>query len=100
MLVTSITASELSFSGSLSIDLQDRVYIGLTRGVRVVGGISGDVILLYSVDRGRRFRHLAVFPPDSRLPHTGLSLERPTRHNVVETPWLLFSTGQKGPRLL
>lgn len=96
-LVTSIPASELSFTGSLSIDSRDRIYIALTRGMRVVGGISGDVILLYSVDSGRSFRHLVVFPPDVRLPHTGLSLERPTGHNAVETPWLLFSTGEKGP---
>lgn len=96
-LVSGIRVSELSFTGSLSIDTQDGIYIALTRGSRVVGGISGDVILLYSSDRGTSFRHLDVFPPDAQLPHTGLSLERPTGHNVVEIPWLLFSTGEKGP---
>ncbi len=96
-LASSVPVNELSFTGSLSIDSQDGVYIALTRGSRVVGGTSGKVILLYSGDRGSSFRYLDVFPPDARLPHTGLSLERPTGHNVVEIPWLLFSTGEKGP---
>jgi hypothetical protein len=88
---------KLSGGGSLSIDSQDRTYVALTLGSHVIGGIEGDVILLYSSDRGRSFRCLEVFPPDPRLPHTGLSLERPTGHHAVETPWLLFSTGEKGP---
>jgi hypothetical protein len=92
-----IPLSELSFGGSLTIDSQDGIYVGLTLGPHVVGGLKGDVVLLYSVDRGKSFRRLDVFPPDVGLPHTGLSLERPTGHNVVETPWLLFSTGEKGP---
>jgi len=87
----------LSFGGSLTIDSHDRVYVALTLGSRVVGGLKGDVALLYSADRGTHFRSLDVFPPDPQLPHTGLSLERPTGHHGFQTPWLLFSTGEKGP---
>jgi hypothetical protein len=92
-----IPLNELAFDGSLSIDSQDGIYVALTRGSRLTGGVKGDVVLLYSADRGKTFNYLEVFPPDARLPHTGLSLERPTGHNEVETPWLLFSTGEKGP---
>lgn len=96
-----LTASDMplnkvAFGGSLTIDSKDRLYVALTIGSRITGGINGNVILLYSSDRGKTFRCLEVFPPDARLPHTGLSLERPTGHNHVETPWLLFSTGEKG----
>ena len=69
---------ELAFDGSLSIDSQDRIYVALTRGSRVTGGIKGDVVLLCSADLGKSFGYLKVFPRDGRLPHTGLSLERPT----------------------
>jgi hypothetical protein len=89
--------ADLSCNGSLTIDSQDRIYVALTRGSPVVGGSQGDVLLLHSSDRGRSFRCLEVFPPDAKLPHTGLSLERPTGHNSIGTPWLLFSTGEKGP---
>ena len=69
----------------------------VTLGPAVQGGLKGRVALLYSTDRGKTFSCLEVFPPDSQLPHTGLGLERPTGHNAVNTPWLLFSTGEKGP---
>ena len=92
-----IPQAELSFGGSLTIDSQDRIYVALTRGASVVGGVQGDVILLHSADRGSSVRCLDVFPADARLPHTGLSLERPSGHHPVATPWLLFSTGEKGP---
>jgi hypothetical protein len=92
-----VPPSELAFDGSLSVDSQDRIYVTVTRGSRVTGGMRGDVILLHSSDRGTTFHTLEVFPPDDRLPHTGLSLERPTGHHRVQTPWLLFSTGEKGP---
>ena len=92
-----VPLNELAFDGSLAIDSQDRIYVALTHGSRVTGGIKGDVVLLYSADLGKSFEYVKVFPPDARLPHTGLSLERFTGHNRVETPWLLFSTGEKGP---
>ena len=89
--------NEVAFDGSLTIDSKDRLYVALTLGSRMTGGINGKVILLYSSDQGRSFRCLEVFLPDARHPHTGLSLERPTGHNHIQTPWLLFSTGEKGP---
>jgi len=95
-----ISLDELGFQGSLTIDSQDKVYVALTQGTCVTGGTKGSVILLYSADRGERFRALDVFPPDLRLPHIGVSLERPTGHHSVKAPWLLFSTGEKGPDCL
>jgi hypothetical protein len=92
-----IPVRELGLEGSLTVDRQDGMYVATTLGTSVTGGVQGGVVLLYSADRGRHFRCLSVFPPDPRLPHTGLSLERPTGHHAVEEPWFLFSTGEKGP---
>ena len=86
-----------AFNGSLTIDSRDGIYVAVTLGPTVVGGSKGHVAVLYSADRGRSFQCLDVFPPDPELPHTGLTMERPTGHNAVEMPWLLFSTGEKGP---
>jgi hypothetical protein len=63
----------------------------------VMAGLSGDIALLYSSERGARFNVLPLFPKDEELPHVGFSTERPTGHNAINTPWLLFSTGEKGP---
>ena len=92
-----VAAGELGFGASLAIDVEDGIYLAVTRGAPVTGGTKGSVVLIYSLDRGKSFRVLEVFPPDPQMPHTGLSLERPTGHHAVKTPWLLFSTGEKGP---
>lgn len=83
--------------GTLSIDSEDRLFLIAIRGQRVVGGVKGNVILFSSEDRGRRFGELQVFSADEQLPHTGASLERFTGHHLIDTPWALFSTGEKGP---
>jgi putative BNR repeat neuraminidase len=75
--------------GPLTIDTRDRVYLPVL--------MDGDFVLLHSGDRGASFVGLPVFPRDAKLPHTGLQIERPTGHNTVEIPWLLFATGEKGP---
>ena len=95
--VPRISVSGTAVNGSLSIDSRDGIYVAVTLGTTVVGGIRGHIAMLYSADRGKSFQCLEVFPPDSQLPHTGLSMERPTGHSVIDTPWLLFSTGEKGP---
>ena len=95
--VPKISVSGTAFNGSLSIDSRDGIYLAVTLGPTVAGGIKGTVAMLYSADRGKSFRCLDVLPPDPKLPHTGLSMERPTGHNALHTPWLLFSTGEKGP---
>jgi putative BNR repeat neuraminidase len=95
--VPKIPLAGMAFNGSLSIDSQDGIYLAVTLGPTVGGGSKGTVAMLYSADRGKSFQCLEVFPPDPQLPHTGLSMERPTGHGVIDTPWLLFSTGEKGP---
>jgi len=72
-----------------SIDPDDRLYYPAT--------LKGDVVLLYSDDMGETFRMLKVLAKDEHLPHTGMNMERPTGHHRVRVPWLLFSTGEKGP---
>ena len=84
-----IDLAQLGAWGPPSMDAQGRVYVTAT--------LAGDVVLFYSEDRGASFRVVNVFPRDEKLPHTGLSIERPTGHNSVGVPWLLFATGEKGP---
>jgi hypothetical protein len=80
------------YMASLTIDSSDRIYLaGLG-----TGAASGQVVVLYSTDKGESFRLLSAFPRDPRLPHAGLNFERPTGHHQVDVPWLLFSTGQRG----
>ena len=59
--------------------------------------VDGDVVVLASSDAAKTFQRLNVHPRHASLPHTGLSFERPTGHHSVSVPWLLFSTGEKGP---
>jgi len=84
-----VDAQELSGVGPPALDVRDRLYVPAMLG--------REVVMLYSIDQGASFQLLHVFPPDETLPHTGLNMERPTGHHVVEIPWLLFSTGEKGP---
>ena len=72
-----------------TIDEQGRLY--------VMAGIGGNVMLMHSKDQGETFQVVSVFPRDKKLPHVGFSPERPTGHHTVGIPWLLFSTGEKGP---
>ena len=74
---------------SMTVDSKNRLYVMTT--------LAGNVVLLYSVDKGRTFRLLRVFPRDENLPHRGPNIERPTGHHRVDVPWLLFCTGEKGP---
>jgi len=92
-----IDVGELGYAVSLTLDRRDGIYVATTLGTSVTGGVHGRVVLLHSNDGGRHFRCVSVFPPDPQLPHTGLSLERRTGHHLVDAPWLLFSTGEKGP---
>ncbi len=84
-----VDADKLAGPGPLGLDAEDRLYLPIL--------YDGSVALLHSEDQGKSFRMLNVFPRDEKLPHTGLSIERPTGHHFVQTPWLLFATGEKGP---
>ena len=84
-----IDASKLAGPGPLGLDAEDRLYLPIL--------YDGSVALLHSDDHGVSFEMFSVFPQDDKLPHTGLSIERPTGHHSVQVPWLLFATGEKGP---
>jgi hypothetical protein len=60
--------------GTITIDTRDRLYLAGVRGSSVRGGVRGEVVLLCSDDRSERFRSLPLFPPDSTLPHAGVTL--------------------------
>lgn len=72
-----------------ALDSRDRIYVPVT--------VDGAVVVLASSDGARTFTRVDVHPRHASLPHRGLSFERPTGHHSVHVPWLLFSTGEKGP---
>ncbi len=80
---------KLAGYGPPGIDAKDRIYVPAL--------LDGHVVLLYSDDKAKTFKLLRVFAPDETLPHTGLSIERPTGQHAVQIPWLMFATGLKGP---
>jgi len=84
-----VDGAKLASSGPLTLDTADRLYL--------VAMFERDVVLVHSDNRGQSFDLLRIYPPDHKLPHTGLTIERPTGHHAVESPWLLFATGEKGP---
>jgi len=84
-----IDARGLRGIGPPSIDSSGRLHLAAM--------LAGDVVMLVSEDRGETFTLRRVLRRHKRLPHVGLSLERPTGHHVVDAPMLLFSTGEKGP---
>ena len=84
-----LDVDKLGGAWPLTLDTNDRIY--------VTAVYSGSVVVLCSDDRGKTFRLLPILEPDGKLPHTGLNIERPTGHHRVAVPWLLFSTGLKGP---
>ena len=96
LLTTEQRAEDLSW-GAITIADDGRLLVPVVVGKRVVGGVVGDLWLLVSDAQKRRFRQFHIAQPDETQPHTGVSLERFTGHNSVAVPWLLFSTGPKGP---
>jgi len=89
-------AADLSW-GAFTIADDGRLLVPVVVGKGVVGGVIGDVWLLVSDDQKKRFQRFHIAGPDRTQPHIGVSMERFTGHNPVTSPWLLFSTGAKGP---
>lgn len=75
--------------GTLAIDSRDRLYW--------FGPIEGSLFVLYSDDGAQSFQRLPIAAPEPDRPLMGPSVERPTGHNRVGVPWLLYSAGEKGP---
>lgn len=80
--------------GAFTIGAGGRLRVPVISGRKADGG--GDVWLLTSDPAKQHFRQTRMAAADTQHPHTGATLERFTGHNRVETPWLLFSTGDRG----
>lgn len=76
----------------MTIDTNDRIYLTAI--------IKGHVVVACSTDRGMTFQVLPVFPPDKTRANSQPNFERATGHHSVTTPWLLFSTGERGKDLI
>jgi len=75
--------------GTLGIDSRDRLYW--------FGALDGRFVVVYSADGGEHFELLPIASPEAGMPLMGPNIERPTGHNAVRVPWLLYSLGEKGP---
>ena len=80
---------EAGAGGTLAIDAEGRLYW--------FGAIDREFWILYSPDGGKTFHKTHIADPEPDRPLMGPIVERPTGHNTVGTPWLLYSAGQKGP---
>ena len=60
------------------------------------GHPSAEVFLLVSKNRGYTFSVFGISPPDSSVPNWLPNLERPTRHQAVKLPSLIYRHGHRG----
>jgi len=60
------------------------------------GHPSAEVVLLVSKDQGHTFSVFQISPPDSSVPNWLPNLERPTGHQPVDMPSLIYTHGHRG----
>ncbi len=93
----------LTLPGGLCYDAAGRLLVVLTRirppdgaDETVWGHPSSEIALLVSQDGGERFEARLLSKPDETRPHWLPSIERPTGHNRVSTPGIIFTDGTRG----
>lgn len=93
----------LTLPGGLCFDANGRLFVTLTRirppdgaDETVWGHPSSEVALLVSGDGGKTFDARLLSPPDETRPHWLPNIERPTGHNRVTTPGIIFTDGTRG----
>jgi len=94
---------DLSMPGGITINREGRIFIVLTmmnpRGTedeKTWGHPSSEIIALEAPDIEGEFSIRIVSKPDTTVPHWLPSLERPTGHNKVDVPGLLYTGGTRG----
>jgi len=86
-----VGASEIDaigVEGCLTIDTKDCLYLAAYH--------EDDLVVLKTEDNGMSFEVCAVVPRADGERIMGPNLERPTGHNSVDNPWLIFYRGDRG----
>ena len=90
-------------SGNIVFGADDTMYIAATTVNKNVeaktaawGHPSAEIVLLVSKNRGRTFQVYEISPPDPSTPNWLPNLERPTRHEPIDVPSLIYTHGHKG----
>jgi hypothetical protein len=89
--------------GNIVFGADDTMYLAATTVDKNVeakaaawGHPSAEIVLLVSKDRGRTFQVYEISPPDPSTPNWLPNLERPTRHEPINVPSLIYTHGYKG----
>lgn len=89
--------------GNIVFGADDTMYIAATTVDTNVeaktaawGHSSSEIVLLVSKDWGFTFRVFEISPPDPSAPNWLPNLERPTRHEPINVPSLIYTHGHKG----
>ena len=78
----------IGVEGCLTIDAKGRLYLAAYH--------EDDLVVLKTEDNGVSFEVCAVIPLADGERIMGPNLERPTGHNSVDMPWLIFYRGDRG----
>lgn len=93
----------LTLPGGITFGEEGRLFVALTlirppnlADTTIWGHPTSEVLFLESDDRGETFRSRVLSAVDPGRPHWLPNLERPTGHNVVDTPGLIYTDGSRG----
>ena len=78
----------IGVEGCLTIDTKGHLYLAAYP--------ENDLVVLKTKDKGMSFEVCTVIPRVGSEPIMGPNLERPTGHNSVDNPWLIFYRGNRG----
>lgn len=88
--------------GGITIDGNDRIHVALTMvkpnsedAEKIWGHPTSEILRLESGDDGSRFAAQLVSEPDPATPNWLPNLERPTGHNRVASPSLIYTAGTR-----
>ncbi len=93
----------LTLPGCMTFDAENRLHAAMSiinppEGESTWGHASNEVVLIQSSDQGRSFSARLVADPDSAASRWLPNLERPTGHNRVESPGLIYTSGPPGEK--
>jgi hypothetical protein len=93
----------LTMPGGITVGAAGRVYVVLTMvklqandAESVWGHSTSEVLWLESADGGATFEPTLLSTPNPACPHWLPNIERPTGHNKVERPGVIYTAGTRG----
>ena len=93
----------LILPGCMTFDSENRLHAAMSiinppKGESSWGHASNEVVLIQSSDKGRNFSARLVADPDPTASRWLPNLERPTGHNRVVSPGLIYTSGHPGEK--